>query len=48
VATGGWRDLLARRIDAIDRIRPHLVLDGIRVLMELNPPDQPSDRPSPC
>jgi type III pantothenate kinase len=48
VATGGWRDLLARRIDTIDRIRPHLVLDGIRVLMELNPPDQPSDRPSPC
>ena len=38
VITGGWRDLLARRIDAIDHIAPHLVLDGIRVLMELNPP----------
>lgn len=38
VVTGGWRDLLARQIDAIDHVAPHLVLDGIRVLMELNPP----------
>jgi len=38
VVTGGWRDVLAHRIDAINHTQPHLVLDGIRVLMELNPP----------
>lgn len=38
IATGGWSHLLADHIDAIDHVNPHLVLDGIRVLMELNPP----------
>ncbi len=38
VATGGWAPLLAQEIDAIDEVAPHLVLDGIRELMALNPP----------
>lgn len=38
VATGGWRALLAHEIDAIDHTDAHLVLEGIRVLMQLNPP----------
>jgi type III pantothenate kinase len=38
IATGGWRPLLTDQIDAIDHAAPHLVLNGIRVLMALNPP----------
>lgn len=45
VATGGWSALLAQEIDAIDAVAPHLVLDGIRVLMTLNPPGQEADSP---
>jgi type III pantothenate kinase len=41
--TGGWRALLAREIDAIDHVDPHLVLEGVRVLMQLNPLDAPSN-----
>lgn len=41
--TGGWHALLAREIDAIDHVAPHLVLEGIRVLMQLNPLDAPSN-----
>lgn len=37
VATGGWHRLLAEQIDGIDHTAPHLVLEGIRVLMTLNP-----------
>lgn len=37
VVTGGWSALLAQRIDAIDHVAPHLVLDGIRALMQINP-----------
>ncbi len=38
VVTGGWRQLLADHIADVDHINPHLVLDGIRVLMAMNPP----------
>lgn len=36
VATGGWCRFLAEQIPAIDRTAPHLVLHGIRHLMDLN------------
>ena len=36
VATGGWSALLARHIERIDHVEPHLVLHGIRALMTLN------------
>ena len=36
VATGGWSPFLAEHLDAIDDVDPHLVLRGIRVLMQLN------------
>ena len=32
VASGGWGGWLARRLDAVDHVAPHLVLDGIRLL----------------
>ncbi|MEL6616759.1 MAG: type III pantothenate kinase [Bacteroidota bacterium] len=32
VATGGWGGWLARRLDAVDHVAPHLVLDGVRLL----------------
>jgi type III pantothenate kinase len=41
VATGGWRQLLIDHIEEIDHVNPHLVLDGVRVLMAMNPPDAP-------
>lgn len=43
VVTGGWRQLLAEHIADIDHVNPHLVLDGIRVLMALNPPNDAPD-----
>lgn len=43
VATGGWRQLLADHIEGIDHVNPHLVLDGVRVLMAMNPPDAARD-----
>lgn len=36
VATGGWSPFLAKHLDEIDDVDPHLVLRGIRVLMTLN------------
>ena len=36
VATGGWSALLARYIERIDHVEPHLVLHGIRALMALS------------
>lgn len=36
VATGGWGPFLQEHLE-IDRVEPHLVLEGIRVLMEANP-----------
>jgi len=32
VATGGWAEWLAAHVDGIDRIEPHLVLEGVRIL----------------
>ncbi len=40
VGTGGWSTLLSTHLSAIDHVEPHLVLDGIRLLMSLNPPDR--------
>jgi type III pantothenate kinase len=34
VLTGGWRDALSPRLDAEHTVVPHLVLEGVRVLME--------------
>jgi type III pantothenate kinase len=34
VLTGGWNEVLADHLDTIDHVVPHLVLDGVRVLME--------------
>ena len=34
VATGGWGTWLADRLELIDHVEPHLVLDGIRLLAE--------------
>jgi type III pantothenate kinase len=41
VVTGGWSDVLAEHVDAIDHVVPHLVLDGVRLLME-GPADSPA------
>ncbi|MEM6325562.1 MAG: type III pantothenate kinase [Bacteroidota bacterium] len=32
VATGGWGGWLAKRLEAVDHVAPHLVLDGVRLL----------------
>ncbi len=37
IATGGWSTLLAGHIDRIDHTEPHLVLYGVRSLLDLNP-----------
>lgn len=38
VATGGWADLLAAHLPRrIDAAAPHLVLEGLQALLELNP-----------
>mgnify|MGYP006291716795 CR=1 FL=1 len=34
VVTGGWSRVLSERLDRVDHAAPHLVLDGVRVLME--------------
>lgn len=35
-ATGGWSTLLSEHVAEINTIDPHLVLDGVRLLAELN------------
>ena len=35
--TGGWHEFLTRHLQQIDRVDPHLVLRGIRFLLETNP-----------
>lgn len=37
VATGGWGTLLAEHVPAIVHAEPHLVLHGVRALLDLNP-----------
>ncbi|WP_457653217.1 type III pantothenate kinase [Rhodocaloribacter sp.] len=37
VATGGWGPCLHEHVAAVDHVAPHLVLEGVRVLMTLNP-----------
>ncbi len=37
VATGGWGRLLAEHLRAVDHAEPHLVLHGVRALLDLNP-----------
>jgi pantothenate kinase type III len=34
VLTGGWAGLLADHLERADHHRPHLVLDGVRLLAE--------------
>ena len=34
VLTGGWSGLLAEHLDRVDATNPHLVLDGVRVLVQ--------------
>ena len=34
LATGGWGAWLAERVPQIDRVEPHLVLEGVRLLTE--------------
>ena len=34
VLTGGWSTILDAHVPAIDTVQPHLVLDGVRVLLE--------------
>lgn len=36
VVTGGWASMLAQNVDLVDAVEPHLVLDGVRMLMEMN------------
>lgn len=36
VVTGGWASMLAQNIDLVDAVEPHLVLEGVRLLMETN------------
>lgn len=37
VATGGWGALLTEHVPAVDLAEPHLVLHGVRALLERNP-----------
>jgi type III pantothenate kinase len=34
LVTGGWSSLLADHLDPVDHVVPHLVLDGVRVLVD--------------
>jgi len=36
IATGGYAELIARRLDAIDSVRPNLTLEGLRIVANLN------------
>ncbi len=37
VATGGYAQLIAARLPEIDAVRPHLTLEGLRIIGNLNP-----------
>lgn len=36
VVTGGWASMLAQNVELIDAVEPHLVLEGVRLLMDMN------------
>ena len=36
VVTGGWAPVLAQQVDLVDSVEPHLVLEGVRLLMQIN------------
>lgn len=36
VVTGGWASMLAQNLDLVDAVEPHMVLEGVRFLMEMN------------
>jgi type III pantothenate kinase len=36
IATGGYADLIARRLDEIDSVHPNLTLEGLRIVANLN------------
>ena len=36
VATGGYAQLIAAQMPAIDAVRPHLTLEGLRIIGNLN------------
>ena len=36
VATGGYAQLIAARMPEIDAVRPHLTLEGLRIIGNLN------------
>jgi len=36
VATGGYAELIARRLDTIDSVHPNLTLEGLRIVANLN------------
>ena len=36
IGTGGYADLIARRLDAIDSVHPNLTLEGLRIVAKLN------------
>jgi len=37
IATGGYADLIAKRLREIDSVRPNLTLEGLRIVANLNP-----------
>jgi type III pantothenate kinase len=36
VVTGGWGTLIKEQVSDVDAVEPHLVLEGVRLLMEMN------------
>ena len=36
IGTGGYAELIARRLDVIDSVHPNLTLEGLRILANLN------------
>jgi len=36
IATGGYADLIAKRLSEIDSVRPNLTLEGLRIVADLN------------
>jgi type III pantothenate kinase len=45
IATGGYADLIAAGLPEIDFVRPHLTLEGLRIIGTLNIAATPEGRP---